>query len=404
MCAAPSLPKNMSVHVAQNDASRMRVYRFRHAVLVKELHGNPPGRDDASMMVREALDDTSTILYLGSESEIMGTVRLSYALVTPVLPALYDAYQLKSFDDYADSDLSMTSAWAVAERWRNSPALAILLGAAFKMCQERNILFDFSNCAPAQLNLFQRLGYRRYAPNFSDESGLRVPLVMLLNDIRHLKLVRSPLYRIASKFESSSDTAVWFSRRFPESNRATAVANMSEDEFWVYLTQQLHEDPSASIPLLKDMSDVDAKKFIAASTVISCQADETVIKQGELGNEMFVILSGEVEVRAGGVDGRPIANFGRGDIFGEVAYVSEVERSATVVALTDIEILVVTQSTLKKMTKTMPQAACQVLFNLSVILCERLSHSTETLTIEAEPTDVVDVGGNGEDQAPHAVA
>ena len=56
------------------------------------------------------------------------------------------------------------------------------------------------------------------------------------------------------------------------------------------------------------------------------------------------------------------------------------------------------------MTKTMPQAACQVLFNLSVILCERLSHSTETLTIEAEPTDVVDVGGNGEDQAPHAVA
>jgi len=110
-----------------------------------------------------------------------------------------------------------------------------------------------------------------------------------------------------------------------------------------------------------------------------------------------------VEVRAGGVDGRPIANFGRGDIFGEVAYVSEVERSATVVALTGIEILVVTQSMLKKMTKTMPEAACQVLFNLSVILCDRLSHSTETLTIENDVTDSVDVGGNGEDRAPHAV-
>ncbi|MBT5675295.1 MAG: cyclic nucleotide-binding domain-containing protein [Rhodospirillaceae bacterium] len=403
MCAAPSLPKNMSVRVAQNDASRLRVFRFRHSVLVDELHGNPPGRDDTNKVVREALDDTSTILYLGSEHEIMGTVRLSYALVTPVPPNLYEAYQLKSFDDYADSDLSMTSAWAVAERWRNSPALAILLGAAFKMCLERNILFDFSNCAPAQLNLFQRLGYRRYGPNFSDDSGLRVPLVMLLNDIRHLKLVKSPLFRIASNFESSSDTAVWFSRRFPESNRATAIASMSEDEFWVYMTQQLHEDPSASIPLLKGMSDNDAKRFIAASTVISCEAEETVINQGELGNEMFVILSGEVEVRAGGVDGRPIANFGRGDIFGEVAYVSEVERSATVVALTGIEILVVTQSMLKKMTKTMPEAACQVLFNLSVILCDRLSHSTETLTIENDVTDSVDVGGNGEDRAPHAV-
>ena len=124
---------------------------------------------------------------------------------------------------------------------------------------------------------------------------------------------------------------------------------------------------------------------------------------------MFVILSGEVEVRAGGVAGRPIANFGRGDIFGEVAYVTEVERSATVVALTDIEILVVTQAMLKKMMKTMPEAACQVLFNLSLILCERLSHSTETLTIEnnaggIDGTAAADGGGPSGDQPRHATA
>jgi len=409
MSAAPPLPTNMSVHVAQNDVNRMRVFRFRYAVLVDELHGNPPGRDDANLVVREALDDTSTILHVGSDNEIMGTMRLSYALVTPVPPRLYDAYQLKLFDEYADADLSMTSAWAIAERWRNSPALAILLGAAFKMCHERNILFDFGNCAPAQLNLFQRLGYRRYAPNFSDESGLRVPLVMLLDDTRHLKQVRSPLFRIACKFEPNSSTAVWFARRFPESHRATALVGMSEDEFWDYLTKQLHEDPHTSIPLLKGLSDHDGKKFIAAAPIFSCAAGETIITQGELGNEMFVILSGEVEVRAGGVAGRPIANFGRGDIFGEVAYVTEVERSATVVALTDIEILVVTQAMLKKMMKTMPEAACQVLFNLSLILCERLSHSTETLTIEnnaggIDGTAAADGGGPSGDQPRHATA
>ena len=382
MASAPKLPKNMSVHVAQNDADRARVYRFRYAVQVAELNGNPPGCDDVARIVRTPIDGTSTILYLGSNNEIMGTVRLSYALVTPVPPAPYDAYQLKLFDEFADSDLSMTSAWAVAARWRNSPALAILLGAAFKMCLERNIRFDFSHCAPAQLKLFQRLGYRRYAANFSDESSLRVPLVMLLEDKRHLSQVKSPLFRIACQYETKSDASLWFSRRFPEATKSSIIAAMDKDEFWVYLARQLHEDPHESIPLLKSMNDGDAKRFIAAATVISCEAEDVVINQGELGHEMFVILSGSVEVRIGGVNGRPIADFGRGDIFGEVAFLSEVERSATVVATSKIEILILTQSMLRNVMKSMPDAACQVLFNLSLILCGRLCHSTETMTID----------------------
>jgi CRP-like cAMP-binding protein len=157
------------------------------------------------------------------------------------------------------------------------------------------------------------------------------------------------------------------------------------------------------------MSDSDAKRFIAAATVISCAAGEVVINQGELGNEMFVILSGSVEVRAGGIDGRPIADFGRGDIFGEVAFMSEVERSATVVATNNIEILVLTQSMLKNVMKTMPEAACQVLFNLSLILCGRLCHSTETLTIDNYADDDAEAenpAGAGETASPprHATA
>ena len=396
MSSAPKMPKNMSVRIAHDDADRMRIYRFRHSVLVRELHGNPPGRDDNNGIVRSQMDDTSTILYLGSDKEIMGTVRLSYALVTPIPPRLYDAFQLELFDEFSDADLAMTSAWAIAARWRDTPALAILLGAAFKMCLERKILFDFSHCSPAQLQLFQRLGYRRYGPNFSDESGLRVPLVMLLEDNRHLRQVKSPLFRIASDYPNNSNSAVWFARRFPDSVKSSLIAGMNEDEFWVYLTRQLHEDPHASIDLLKSMRDVDAKRFIAAATVISCEAGESVINKGEMGNEMFVILSGSVEVRTGDVDGRPIATFGRGDMFGEIAFISEVERSATVVALSRLEVLVLTQSMLKRVMKTMPEAACQVLFNLSLILCGRLYNSTETLTIDHEALD----GGTPEPDDP----
>jgi CRP-like cAMP-binding protein len=387
MTAPQKMPKNMSVRIAESEEDRQRIYRFRYSVMVRELHGNPPGRDDDRCIVKSPMDDSSTILYLGSDAEIMGTVRLSFARVTSTPPRLYEAFQLNLFDEFSDADLSMTSAWAVAARWRDSPALAILLGAAFKMCLERKIRFDFSHCAPAQLRLFQRLGYRRYGPNFTDESGLRVPMVMLLDDLQHLRKVKSPLFRIASNYPNDTNAAVWFARRFPDSVKSTLIAGMDEDEFWVYLTRQLHEDPHASIDLLKSMKDEDAKRFIAASTVITCEAGETVINKGDLGNEMFVILSGSVEVRAGGVDGRPIATFGRGDMFGEIAFMSEVERSATVVALSHLEVLVLTQSMLKRVMRSMPEAACQVLFNLSLILCGRLNNSTVTITADQEGTE-----------------
>jgi CRP-like cAMP-binding protein len=383
--------------MAQNDVDRFRLYRYRYSVLVEELEDDPPGRDDKNMIVREPIDDTSTILYLGNDKEIMGTLRLTYGMVTPVPPVLYQGYQLERFGDYADSDLSLTSAWAVSERWRNSPALSILFAAAYKMSKERNIRFDFCHSPPAQLRLFQRLGYRRYTDNFASEAGLMMPMVMLLDDARHLKRVNSPLFRIACKYPSSSDTAVWFSRNFPLANQATALVEMNEDEFWVYLTQQLHEPPHSSIPLLHGLSNHDAKRVLSVCSVLTCRAGEALIRQGEMGNEMFILLSGSVEVRAGDEKGRPIARFDRGDIFGEVAFLSEIERSATVVALNDIQVLVVTQNMLKKLIATMPEIACKVQFNLSLILCERLAKSTGSLSIEhGEPDGAAAQPADGE--------
>ena len=122
MAKARKLPQGTSVQMAQNDVDRIRLYRFRYSVLVEELEDNPPGRDDKNMSVREAIDDTSTILYLGTDQEIMGTLRLSYGMVTPVPPPLYKGYELARFSEYADADLSLTSAWAISDRWRGSPA------------------------------------------------------------------------------------------------------------------------------------------------------------------------------------------------------------------------------------------------------------------------------------------
>lgn len=65
-------------------------------------------------------------------------------------------------------------------------------------------------------------------------------------------------------------------------------------------------------------------------------ADFTIIEQGESGDSYFAIVTGEVEVT---VDGRYIRTMTRGQGFGEIALLSELPRTATVVSKTEVDLL-----------------------------------------------------------------
>ena len=71
----------------------------------------------------------------------------------------------------------------------------------------------------------------------------------------------------------------------------------------------------------------EAKKF---------KAGRTVCKEGTVGDVMFVILEGELEVRAGG---KLIEVAKPGDVVGEMALIDTKARSATVVAKTDCRLV-----------------------------------------------------------------
>lgn len=65
-------------------------------------------------------------------------------------------------------------------------------------------------------------------------------------------------------------------------------------------------------------------------------AGETVIRQGERGDRLFVIAEGTVQVR---IDDVLVGEQGAGTEFGEIALLRDSPRTATVTALTDIQLL-----------------------------------------------------------------
>ena len=202
-------------------------------------------------------------------------------------------------------------------------------------------------------------------------------MVLLLEDVGHLNAVRSPFFTLACKFENNQDTTIWFASEFSD---AIGHATMDEYAFWKFLTECLHESPSAGIPLLDGLGKDEVKRFLALGTELRGKPGDTIVRAGDVANEMFVVLAGTVEVR-GDADGveHTIASFGRGEVFGEIGFLGAAPRIATVVATSDLEVLVLTQGFCRKAMHTMPEVTVKVLLNLSLILCERLRTSTENL-------------------------
>jgi CRP-like cAMP-binding protein len=103
---------------------------------------------------------------------------------------------------------------------------------------------------------------------------------------------------------------------------------------------------------------------------------QTIVRQGEQGDEMYVVLNGRAEVW-GASDGgrRRLAEFRRGDVFGEMGLVRRTERSADVVAMENTDVLAVDETFLARIQRRYPRIASRVFLNLTKILSDRLERA-----------------------------
>jgi CRP/FNR family transcriptional regulator, cyclic AMP receptor protein len=84
----------------------------------------------------------------------------------------------------------------------------------------------------------------------------------------------------------------------------------------------------------------------------------TIFKEGEQGDEFFVVVRGEVEIRSGN---RRFETVGQNGIFGEMATIDDRARSATVVALTDVAVAPIQEQQFLFMVKHTPFIALRVM-------------------------------------------
>jgi len=148
---------------------------------------------------------------------------------------------------------------------------------------------------------------------------------------------------------------------------------------WDLLFVKLGKDPHKTIPLFHGLRRAQARIAVLLGALRSLSAGTIAVRQGDVGNEMYVIINGRADVVVTGPDGRRhlVRQLGRGDVFGEMGLVRQQQRTADIVATEDLELLAVDQRFLERLQRRYPRIAAAVFLNLTRILSDRLENTTE---------------------------
>lgn len=145
---------------------------------------------------------------------------------------------------------------------------------------------------------------------------------------------------------------------------------------WDLLYLKLGRDPHRAIPLFEGLRPLQAKIVTLMGELKTFAKGQPVVRQGEMGNEMYVLLKGtaDIFIQAHG-QSRHIARLERGDVFGEMGLVRHHERTADVVASEDVEVLAVNERFLSRVKRRYPRIGAQIFFNVAKILSDRLEEA-----------------------------
>jgi len=140
------------------------------------------------------------------------------------------------------------------------------------------------------------------------------------------------------------------------------------------------------IDFLHDLDESELRMIVPTVQVHQFGARETLMRQGDPGETMYIIRHGTVEVVAHSEDGpdRHVAELGSSQIIGEAALFTGEPRNTTIRALTDVEVLEIGREGFTQLFRQNEQAAHAISEIVSTRLAERMALFAESIEGEGK--------------------
>lgn len=138
-----------------------------------------------------------------------------------------------------------------------------------------------------------------------------------------------------------------------------------------------------SVSIFEPLSDAEIERLANASTAKIFAPGEAIVRKGQEGRSMFVIVSGSVRIQIPNRSGNKVlSELSKNSFFGEMGLLTGEPRSATAVAIEETEVLQISKEALKPIFESNPVLVQAI----SEIIDER-KEMIQSLDTETEETD-----------------
>ena len=162
---------------------------------------------------------------------------------------------------------------------------------------------------------------------------------------------------------------------------------MAQDPFWSNLFRRRDRAGDELYEVLSKVlifQDLSRREFERIREILhrrSYSADEAIVKEGDMGVGMYVILTGEVAIVHEEIDGSSVelATFGDGDFFGDQVLLDESPRTASAIAREATRAVGFFRPDLLELIESDPRLGLKIVMRLSHMASVRLRHTNRLL-------------------------
>ena len=157
------------------------------------------------------------------------------------------------------------------------------------------------------------------------------------------------------------------------------------------------------MPLFARLNERELLRVMQVAEVIGYAPGEDIVREGDRGDELFLVLSGLVRIRKGET---VLHENGPGDHFGEMALIRAAPRSATATAVEESELIAMKRSDFFEILRKEHELAVKLLWQFLGVLADRLDQTSNALSTarqELAAEDITDAIFPDSEEAPPSV-
>jgi uncharacterized protein len=145
---------------------------------------------------------------------------------------------------------------------------------------------------------------------------------------------------------------------------------------WDTLSLNLGPSPQGAFPLLRELTSAQCRIVAQHGTLRRVPAGQPLLRSGDEGREMFLVIDGALEASIETAAGREVINrFERGDVVGEVGFYTR-KHSAELEVVERARLLRLTQRGLARLERRAPRISAVLYRNLARVLAARVAETT----------------------------